>query len=181
MKLPTEKECSALIAKYEVPENVAKHTESVRRIANILSRGISSNGFKIDLECVDKGALMHDVAKMYCIKNNCRHAAEAEKALTQIGYSEFGKVLLLHGLEEVLGFNKSTPLEAKVVWYADKRVTHDKIVSLRERYDYLKERYGSISAEKMNEIISTEKSAYALESELVQMAGLGKDFLEGAS
>jgi hypothetical protein len=32
--------------------------------------------------------------------------------------------------------------EKEIVFYADKRVNHDKIVSLTERLDYLIERYG---------------------------------------
>ncbi|MEM4364089.1 MAG: hypothetical protein QXS90_02310, partial [Candidatus Diapherotrites archaeon] len=72
--------------------------------------------------------------------------------------------------EEVNNFNEKTPLEAKIIWYADKRVTHDKIVSLKERYEYLKEKYGKKSEQKMKEILSTTQNAEKIEKELLELA-----------
>lgn len=176
MRLPSGQECAALLKKYGVPENVLRHSDAVRGVANFLAQRIAANGFRVDLECVEKAALLHDLAKVHCIKNNCRHAAEAERILSELEYPEFGKILRLHGLEEVLDFTDSTPLEAKVLWYADKRVNHDKVVPMKERYDYLKEKYGSTGKEKLKEIVSTEKAAFALEKALLKMGVLGEDF-----
>ena len=172
MKIPSQKECDALLKKYAVPENILAHAAAVRKIANLLASKMSGAGVKVDLDAVDKGALLHDLMKMYCIKEDCRHAAEAGRVLAESGYKEFGALLKLHGLEEVNSFDSKTPLEAKIIWYADKRVNHDKVVSLRERYDYLKERYGSLSEKKMKEIIGTEKNSFKTEKELLGLAGL---------
>ncbi len=179
MKLPSIEECLSLEVKYGVPENVRLHSSAVRSVANYLAQNISMHGYFVDLDCVDKAALLHDCLKFYCIKNKCRHAIEAGKVLAKMGFEEFGKILRQHGLEEVLKFNASTSLEAKIVWYADKRVNHGSVVSMRTRYEYFRGQYGSKSQQKMQEIISTEKAAYALEKELVEMAGLGEDFLGG--
>lgn len=178
MKLPSLEECEAMMRQYEVPEHVRGHTGAVRKVTNFLAIKISENGMKVDLELVDRAALMHDFMKLYCIKNNCRHSEEAEKVLSRKGYPEFGGVVRQHGLDEVLNFGKSTFLEAKIVWYADKRVNHDQIVSLKERYDYLKEKYGSLSKQKMEEIILTEKFGFGLEKELLKLAGVSEK-LEG--
>ncbi len=178
MKIPSMEECEALMAEFGVPEHIRKHTEEVRKVANFLAKKISSNGKKIDLGLVDRASLMHDFLKMHCIKNNCRHALEAGKVMAERGYAEFGGVLRLHGLGEVNNFDSKTGLEAKIVWYADKRVNSDKMVSLKERYDYLKERYGSMGGQKMNGIISTEKNAFGLEKELLRLADVSEK-LEG--
>ncbi|MEM4257270.1 MAG: HDIG domain-containing protein [Candidatus Diapherotrites archaeon] len=170
MKVPAKEKCLELIQKYEMTENVRAHSEQVRKVANFIAKKIKENGKKIDLEAIDKGALLHDLMKIHCIKNDCRHATEAEKVLAKEGYKEFGKLLKMHGLEEVNNFNEKTPLEAKIIWYADKRVTHDKIVSLKERYEYLKEKYGKKSEQKMKEILSTTQNAEKIEKELLELA-----------
>ncbi len=178
MKFPSMPECEALMAEYGAPENVRKHTAAVRRVANFLAEKISAKGAKVDLELVDKAALMHDFMKLYCIKNNCSHTREAAKVLSRKGYPEFGYCIRQHGLEEIIKFGSDTPLETKIVWYADKRVTHDRIVSLRERYDYLKETYGTKSGQKMKEIVATESFSFGLEKELLALAGVTEK-LEG--
>lgn len=175
MKIPSIDECEAIILEYKMPEHIREHTNAVRKIANCLAKKI--NG--VEEEVVDKGALMHDVLKMYCIENNCRHAIEVGKVLSEKGYPEFGEILKLHGLEEVNDFNEKTPLEAKIVWYADKRVNHNVIVTLDERYEYLKEKYGSESSEKMSEIKSTIENSKKVEEELLGLANLEKDYLFG--
>ncbi|MBI4210686.1 MAG: hypothetical protein HY544_04235 [Candidatus Diapherotrites archaeon] len=176
MKIPSMSECMAIMREYDVPENVMAHTEAVRRIANFLAEKISARGNDVDSKLVDRAALMHDFLKVHCIRNKCRHAHEAGRVLAERGYPEFGEAVKQHGLEEVLVFGQKTRLEAKIVWYADKRVNHDKVVSLAERYAYLKSRYGSASGKKMAEIVSTQVPAIELERELFALAGIGKDF-----
>lgn len=170
MKTPTQEKCLELIKKYEMTENIIAHSEKVRKVANFIAKKINENGKKVNIEAVDKGALLHDLMKIHCIKNDCKHAIEAEKVLAKEGYEEFGKLLRMHGLEEVNKFNEKTPIEAKIIWYADKRVNHDKIVSLKERYEYLKERYGKKSEQKMKEILSTIENAKKIEKELFELA-----------
>jgi len=173
MKLPSIDECNSIIKKYGMPRNIELHTQKVRGVANFLAKKILEKRF-VDLDVVDRGALMHDFMKMYCIENDCRHAAEAGRVMASLGYPVFGEILKLHGLEEVLNFDANVSIEAKIVWYADKRVNHDKVVLLSERYAYLKERYGSKSTEKMNQIISTEKPAFDLEKELLSLANVSE-------
>ncbi len=178
MKVPGIGECESMLAEYPMPENIMGHTATVRRVANYLAKKISKKK-KIDLDAVDKAALMHDFLKWHCIENKCRHAQEAAKVLEGKGYKEFGEIIRLHGLEEVTGFNGKTPIETKVVWYADKRVTHDKVSTLEERYAYIEQHYGSQSEKKMREIKSTIERASKLEEELLGLAGLEKDYLFG--
>ncbi len=178
MKVPTLAECEVLMEEYKMPEHIRAHTEAVRRVANFLARKIYARGHLIDLDAVDRAALLHDLMKAYCIGHNCRHAAEAGKVLSGKGFNELGKVVKLHGLEDVLGFDAKTPLEAKIVWYADKRVTHDKVCTFAERFEDLKKRYGSVSKERMAEFAMAKKPALATEKELLGLAGV-KEGLEG--
>ncbi|HLC79335.1 MAG TPA: HDIG domain-containing protein [archaeon] len=175
MKLPSLEECESLMEEFNVPENIRKHTEAVRGVANSLAMRIKNQKIKVDAEAVDRAAFLHDLMKMHCIKNNCSHAKAAKGILVQRGYSELGEIVLLHGLEGILRFDKNTSLEAKIIWYADKRVTHDQLVSLSGRYEYLKERYGSISKKKLAQILATREAGFALEKELLSLAGIGQN------
>ncbi len=170
MKVPSLDECESLMKEFAVPQHIRAHSEAVRKAANSICKSILAAGGKVDADCVDRAALMHDFLKMHCVKNSCRHALEAGKILSERGFAEFGEIVRLHGLDEVLHFTKSTLLEAKVVWYADKRVKHDKVVSLKERYEYLKQKYGSNGGQAMGQILATEKPGFALEKELSLLA-----------
>ncbi|MEM4261677.1 MAG: HDIG domain-containing protein, partial [Candidatus Diapherotrites archaeon] len=64
MKVPTKEKCLELIQKYEMTENVRAHSEQVRKVANFIAKKIKENGKKIDLEAIDKGALLHDLMKI---------------------------------------------------------------------------------------------------------------------
>lgn len=171
MKSPSEKECEMLLDRYGVPDNIRSHTQAVRKVAVFLAGRMAKKGIKLDVDVVDRAALLHDILKMHCVKNGCHHAMEAGKLLASLGYAELGNIVKLHNLEDINLFDSKTSLEAKIVWYADKRVNHDKVVLLLQRYEYLKKRYGSASEGRMNEIEATQKPAFALESELLSLAG----------
>jgi hypothetical protein len=55
--------------------------------------------------------------------------------------------------------------EEEVVNYADKRVQHDRIVSLRERFVDLKERYGK-SRSSFERLDDLEKATFELEEKI---------------
>jgi len=171
-------ECESLLEEFSVPKNVLEHSEKVRLVANAIAKKISKKK-EMNLEAVDKAALLHDFMKLHCVNNDCRHAIEAGKILRERGYPEFAELVKLHGLEEVNNFGAKTPVEAKIIWYADKRVNHSTIVTLGERYDYLREKYGSSSEQKMSEINSTWKNALKVEEELLSLSGFERDYLFG--
>ena len=50
-----------------------------------------------------------------------------------------------------------------VVYYADKRVKHDRIVDLRDRFGYLKDRYGKGDPERVARIEAGYRRAVQVE------------------
>jgi hypothetical protein len=58
-----------------------------------------------------------------------------------MGYEKVGDVVAQHIWLHPEG-DPSTVSEVEIVNYADKRVMHDRVVSLEERFRDLKERYG---------------------------------------
>ena len=71
-----------------------------------------------------------------------------------MGYPEVGILIKKHGLKHSF-HDEFTPKtwEEKVIFYSDKRVKNDKIVSLDERFEYIKQRYKREIVEKEIELI----------------------------
>ncbi|MBI2208592.1 hypothetical protein HYU50_03780 [Candidatus Woesearchaeota archaeon] len=74
--------------------------------------------------------------------NIIEHWARGAELVKKLGYPEVAKVISKHTLYKVeIEENQPKTFEEKIVFYADKRVKNDKVVSLEERYDDIKKRY----------------------------------------
>lgn len=162
MKLPTREECIALLKKHENPEHIIAHCIATEKVCMHLGRKLKVHGIKINLQLLSRAGLLHDIAKFKTLHKDVKHEIEGEKILNEFGYKEIARITRNHGLGRIFAEGALHEWEDKVVNYADKRVTHDKIVSLDERFDYLRKRYGILSEDAMRSI----NSAYPLVKEL---------------
>lgn len=132
--------------------NIRQHSFMVARVAKTLVQGlVRSCATPPDLHEVVAGALLHDIAKTQCLRNNGHHAREGQLICETLGYPHLGEIVLEHVV--LKNFNEKLYLQGifcakELVYYADKRVRHDEVVSLDERLAYIIERYGDGSAEK---------------------------------
>lgn len=140
---PDEKRCRALWDKYGMLENIRAHSLQVAALATALAERAVERGFPVDVEKVRVCALLHDIAKTYTIAHGGSHAqmgaswvvAETgDRALAQ------GVMLHVHWPWDVRA-DEACPLPFFII-YADKRIMHDRCVSLAERYADLLGRYG---------------------------------------
>jgi HD superfamily phosphodiesterase len=90
---------------------------------------------------VEAASLLHDLTKTECLKTKEDHASTGSQRLKEMGFEEVGEVVAQH-IWLSHGGDPSFVSEEEVVNYADKRVKHDRIVSLEERFKDLKDRYG---------------------------------------
>jgi len=67
--------------------------------------------------------------------------------------------------------------EEEVVNYADKRVQHDRIVSLEERFSDLKDRYGH-GKSALEQMDRMEKATYAIEGKIFLILGSDPEDLQ---
>ena len=139
--IPTPKECYALLRAYRVPEHIIQHSREVRRLALCLCQELNLQGESLDQAAVEAGSLLHDIAKMEGLQSGENHSQAGARLLRDWGFSEVAEIVRQHVvLDEE---NPPHPItEAAVVHYADKRVQHTSVVSLSERFQDLKERYG---------------------------------------
>lgn len=138
VKLPTREECFELLKEYKVPENIIQHTLLVTKIAVFLAKKLKETGLDIDVELVDRASLVHDLDKIQTL-NTGKHGLVTEEILIKRGYPLVGKIAMQHKYGTI--HDPALSWEAKIVNYADKRVAHDKLVSLKERVDEAWERY----------------------------------------
>jgi len=139
--IPSVQQCFALMTKYEMLENIKAHSIMVEKIASLVARSLQEAGDTLSLEKVTAGALMHDIAKTQSLKTREDHSAKGSEICLQNHLDEIADIVAEHVV--LKAFDQDGPvLEKEIVYYADKRVNHDKVVSLEERLAYLIRQYG---------------------------------------
>ncbi|MDF1553763.1 MAG: HD domain-containing protein [Deferrisomatales bacterium] len=144
---PDVARCRQLLAQHRVPPHICRHSEQVERVAGLLGRAVVEAGVAaLDLTVLRAAALLHDIAKMPCIENHRDHALEGARALSGLGLREIAELV---GRHVRLGpWDPSGPVTgAELLNYSDKRVQHETIVGLQERFEDLLVRYGRGNAE----------------------------------
>jgi uncharacterized protein len=145
--------------------NIREHSFRVMEVAGFLGEALAEVGFDLHLPLVTVGALLHDLGKTPCLGTLHNHAELGAGILEELGYPHVAQVVrehvhLLHDISD------PRPLrEAELVNYADKRVLHETVVTLEERFADLKVRYGR-TPEALARIQATAVRARALEDRL---------------
>ena len=139
--VPSVRECFELMERYSMLHNIRAHSIMVQKIATLLAMRLKEAGENLHIEVVTAGALMHDIGKSLCLHSKEDHAAKGVEICLENHLEEIAGIVGEHiRLKE---FDKTAPIsEREVVYYADKRVNHDSVVSLNERLDYLLVQYG---------------------------------------
>ncbi len=171
MRMELETKCLELLEKHGVPENVIRHSLRVRDVAVFLAEKLNGKGEEINIEQIESGALLHDIAKIRTLETGEDHGLEASRVLREEGFEEVAEIAEKHMLFAVLKENLVASWEEKIVWYADKRVDHDKIVSLEKRFQKLVERYAGNDKEKAIKIKSCLVPAKKIEKEIFSITG----------
>ncbi len=122
-----------------MPEHIRKHCFTVRQVALAIARSLNRAGEKLNLAEIAAASLLHDISKKVGITTSEDHAAAGGRLLDKLGYTHIATIVQQHIIPDD---SSETITAAQVVSYADKRVVHDKIVSLDERFDYLMQTYG---------------------------------------
>lgn len=148
--VPTIGQCLEFIERYEMFDNIRAHSFVVARIAEALVKGLheagKSPGPLANIDEVIAGALLHDIAKTLCLKTDCLHAETGRDICLELGYPLMAEIVAEHVVLRNYTYDlyKQGIFNAKeLVFYADKRVLHDQVVSLGERLDYILARYGN--------------------------------------
>jgi putative nucleotidyltransferase with HDIG domain len=174
--VPTRDECLGLMGRYGMLQNIVDHSLTVTKVARFLSKELNKKGQRIDLGVVEAAALLHDLAKTECLKTKEDHAEQGFRLLKGLGYERVADVVAQH-IEVSCGRDAAFVRAEEVVNYADKRVQHDRIVSLKQRFSDLKDRYGHVES-AFEQMARMEKATYAIESKIFRILGSDPEDLQ---
>lgn len=140
--VPDDATCETHWAHFEMLDNIAEHSRKVARVATFVAERARALGMDIHVPTVRASALLHDIAKTYCIIHGGNHSQLGGAWVTELT----GNPVIASGVTHhviwpwTLDLDRYfTPL---AVIYADKRVRHDNIVTIESRFDDLIKRYG---------------------------------------
>jgi uncharacterized protein len=147
MIIPTRQQCLSFLTSSQMPAHIQEHSHKVAEIAVGLGRYLNRLGAGLALSLVDAGGLLHDIAKMRCLRTGGNHGVVGGQMVRQLGYPQVARIVEDHVSIEATDLQFPVT-ESLLVNYADKRVKHTEVVSLGERFGDLVERYGVTNERK---------------------------------
>ena len=199
--LPTRKECFEIIRRCRVPPHIVKHCLAVAKLAVFLAHKLKDNAIAVNIELVDRASLLHDILRVCDMTESDyrqfeRPVTERDKAiwgllkakyngmcheeaaceLLKAKYPALALTIKKHRYTAILD-NKEKPStwEEKLLYYADKRVMHDRIVPLKDRLKEAHERNARLRRMRAQSKISTtevDSLIFKLEEEIFSRIAL---------
>lgn len=165
-KLLSEQDCMELMLKCNMLPNIIAHSVQVKNVALAITDNLLPDT-NINRRLVTSGALLHDISKTRSIQEKLHnHDEMGGKFLRSLGLID--EAVICENHVKIKDFDENSPLtESEIVCYSDKRVKHDKVVSLEERIQDLIARYGT-TPEKIKYIEDSRDFMYRLEAKIVK-------------
>lgn len=139
--IPSYEECMAVMNRFEMPIHIQHHSIMVAEIATLLGRLLVQEDHDLNVPLIRAGALLHDIGKARSIETGEPHAELGAMMLENEGYELLATIVCEHATMDLVRAHGPIT-ESIVVNYADKRVKHDQVVTLGERFRDLSIRYG---------------------------------------
>jgi putative nucleotidyltransferase with HDIG domain len=158
MNIPSKNDCFDLMCRMKMLENIVAHSIQVCRVGMCLVDHIKIDGNRLNRGLVKAAALLHDITKTRSFETEENHAQTGAQVLAEFGYPQVGELVRQHVRLDSYSEHRNLS-EAVIVNYADKRVLHDRIVSLDDRMRYIQERYGTQPEHKRRIELLWEKTA----------------------
>ncbi len=200
-KIPTIEQCYELLKQCSVPKHIVRHCEVAADFAVELAKRIAANGTAVNIDFVHRACLLHDIMRAgdfhrpldeifdepvseEDIKkwrqlshqyDGLRHEEAAYEFLKK-DWPQLALAIKKHAYKSLLDENtEPQTIEEKIVYYADKRVMHDKVVPLADR---LAEGHRRNISPNCKEIIDTDyvdSLIFELERQLFAAAKISED------
>ena len=146
--VPSDAQCLEWMHAAGMEAHIRAHSSLVAVVAETIAGLAIEKGFDVDVQAVRAAALLHDIAKPHTIAYGGNHC--------QIGGAwvqhRTGNPAIAQGVIHHVCWPGPIDVRAHTlvlaVIYGDKRVRHETIVSLEERFQDLLERYGTTKDRK---------------------------------
>lgn len=163
MRIPTVEECYELMKCYAMLPNIIAHSEQVARVAVCIMNNLK-DGVDINRKAVIVACLLHDITKTRSLQTKENHDVSGGRVLEELGFATIGAMVKEHVVLQDLQ-PEGKLLGKEIVYYADKRVMHDQVVTIDERVADLIIRYGT-TEERTKAIKLNAKQVYLLEEKI---------------
>jgi hypothetical protein len=138
----------------------------VWRVARVVAKGLHNGNHQpaISMDLLRAACLLHDIGKYPCILDGAHyHDQRGRQMLEAEGLAEVGEIVARH---VILGDTDDEPVvEKHVLFYADKRVVHDQLVTLEKRFEYLFHTYAK-SPQSRDALEAMKESTIKLEKKI---------------
>ena len=180
---------------------MVKHCLAVAKLAVFLAHRLKDKAVAVNVDLVDRASLLHDILRVCDMKESEyrqleKPVTERDKATWRLLKAKYNKIcheeaacVLLkakypalaltirkHRYTAILDDNeKPSTWEEKLLYYADKRVMHDRIVPLKDRLEEAHKRNVHLRRTRAQSEISTAKVdslIFKLEEEIFNKIGL---------
>ncbi|MBM9538042.1 HDIG domain-containing metalloprotein [Desulfobulbus alkaliphilus] len=174
MRIPSLAQSLQLMDQYGMLVNIRHHSLVVARLVDRIHAGLCATApdrHQCDRNLVVTGALLHDIAKTPCLRDNRDHAKVGADICRQEGFAEIAVIVAEHvilGQFEPQRYQNGTFNAREIVYYADKRVRHHLVVDLNERLQYILDHYGRGNATRETRIRENFDRCFTLERYLFQ-------------
>ncbi len=152
---------------YRMLDNIRAHSRVVARVSELIADNLVTRGsMSLNLDLVVSASLLHDIAKTQCLNGRCDHARIGGEICREHGYLELSEIVEQHVV--IKGNNNGLITEKEIVYYADKRVNHDQVVSLHERLEYILDRYARNNPARQDLIQENFAKCLAMEKRIFE-------------
>lgn len=190
---------------WATPMHVRAHSKKVADLSLQIGQALMEENILINLDMLNTASLLHDMARLCDFQElerdkfqeeitdekwakwidlreqfkGMHHADVACGALADDGYNKTAELVRLHNSLSILEEpEKFSYLEVAILFYADKRVKHDEVVNLAERFRDGRERHGKFDNLKTQTMFEeVEKRTFELEQQLFSLINLKPDEL----
>lgn len=145
-EVPSDQQCYQLWDEYQMLEHIKVHSKLVALVAWDLAVQLQAKDQDLDPQSFRAAGLLHDLGKTYTLNfggNHCQIGAVW--VLQHTGNPALAQAVL-HHVHWPGELNLESHVLPLCLIYADKRVMHDHIVTLSQRFSDLLQRYGSSKA-----------------------------------
>ncbi len=154
--VPNVEQCVSLWDKYGMLPNIREHSLLVAEFARAMARRINEiKPNTLNEDFVFAAGMLHDIAKTWTVRNGGSHQ-QLGASIVRMETSDclLASCVLHHVIwpweEGFLSLENNVLHPPLIIAYADKRVKHNLIVSLDERFEDLFERYGKTEEIRKN-------------------------------
>ncbi|WP_147822084.1 HDIG domain-containing metalloprotein [Salidesulfovibrio onnuriiensis] len=141
--IPGDEECFSLWDKFEMFENVRRHSMTVAEVATCVAQRGLEHGYDVNVRLIRASALLHDLAKTYSIKFGGNHSQLGGAWVQDLTGNPVLASGVTHHVYWPFDIDLNKYFHQLAVLYADKRVQHDIVVGVEPRFDDLIKRYGT--------------------------------------